>query len=171
MIDKQTQTFGAYEFGKLVRWGILSSGSTNEKTPAGRYNFNWKAEYRLSNAAPPGEKWELYYLFNFQSKWGLHVHQYRLPIGKAVSHGCVRVAMADAVWNYNWANEWQHNGGRLVRNGTPVIVIRDNAKDRPTQWTIREGYVISEILLPSNLQDVPAGLHSTTLSVSWFSGW
>ena len=171
VIDKYTQTFAAYQFGKLVRWGILSSGSTNEKTPAGRYNFNWKAEYRLSNAAPPGEKWELYYLFNFQSKWGIHVHQYNLPIGKAVSHGCVRVSMSDAVWNYNWANEWQHDNGRLIRNGTPVIVIRDNPKDRPTQWNTTDEKVVSNIILPVNLLDVQAGLHATISTVSWFSGW
>lgn len=171
IIDKHTQTFGAYEYGKLVRWGILSSGKTNDKTPAGRYNFNWKDDYRLSNAAPPGEKWELYYMFNFQAKWGIHVHQYSLPIGKPVSHGCVRVTMADAIWNYSWANGWIYESNTLVRNGTPVMVINENAKGKIAHWQTDSTAVTSLVLLPENLLVIPPGLHSSISVISWFSGW
>lgn len=172
IIDKFTQTFGAYENGKLVRWGLLSSGKENDKTPPGRYNFNWKDEYRLSNAAPPGEKWELYYMFNFQSKWGVHVHQYALPINKPVSHGCVRVSMADAMWNYNWANGWVHEKGRLVRNGTPVMVINDNPKGNAAHWQVKDNGVQSLVQLPVNLLDIPRGMHSSISErVPWLSGW
>ncbi|MCB0696398.1 MAG: L,D-transpeptidase [Chitinophagaceae bacterium] len=171
IIDKFTQTFGAYEYGKLVRWGLLSSGRTNDKTPAGRYNFNWKDEYRLSNAAPPGEKWELFFMFDFQAIWGLHVHQYSLPINKPVSHGCVRVSMADAKWNYNWANGWVHKKGKLVRNGTPVMIIHDNPTGNAAHWKITDGKIESLVILPEHLLDIPAGLHSTTSAVPWQSGW
>ncbi len=171
IIDKFTQTFGAYEYGKLVRWGLLSSGSTNVKTPPGRYNFNWKAEYRLSNAAPPGEKWELHFMFNFQPVWGIHVHQYSLPINKPVSHGCVRVSMADAKWNYKWANEWVHEKGKLVRNGTPVMVINDNPKGTAAHWQLSDGDIESLVKLPENLFDIPPGLHSTISDIPWLSGW
>lgn len=171
IIDKHTQTFGAYEYGKLVRWGILSSGKTNDKTPAGRYNFNWKDDYRLSNAAPPGEKWELYYMFNFQAKWGIHVHQYSLPIGKPVSHGCVRVTMADALWNYSWANGWIYESNTLVRNGTPVMVINENAKGKIAHWQTDSTAVTSLVSLPENLLAIPPGLHSSISVISWFSGW
>jgi len=171
IIDKFTQTFGAYEYGKLVRWGLLSSGSTNKKTPPGRYNFNWKAEYRLSNAAPPGEKWELYFMFNFQPVWGIHVHQYSLPISRPVSHGCVRVSMADAQWNYNWANEWVYEKGKLTRNGTPVMVINDNPGDRAAHWLLTDGNVESLVKLPESLLDIPPGLHSTISTIPWMSGW
>lgn len=171
IIDKFTQTFGAYEYGKLIRWGILSSGSTNAKTPPGRYNFNWKAEYRLSNAAPEGEKWELYFMFNFQPVWGIHVHQYALPINKPVSHGCVRVSMADAKWNYKWANGWVHEKGKLVRNGTPVIVIHKNPDNYAAHWQVKEHKIQSLVHLPENLLEVPAGLHSTVSLAPWISGW
>lgn len=172
IIDKFTQTFGAYEFGKLVRWGLLSSGKDNELTPPGRYNFNWKDEHRFSNAAPPGEVWEMFYVFNFQSKWGVHVHQYALPIGRPASHGCVRMSLADAIWNYYWANEWQHEKGRLVRNGTPVMVLHDNPKGRSAHWQVKDGKVTSLVQLPAQLHDVPEGMYSTiSQRVPWLSGW
>lgn len=170
IIDKYTQTFGAYEYGKLVRWGVLSSGNTNEKTPPGRFNFNWKDEYRLSNAAPPGEVWELRFMFNIYSKWGVHIHQYSLPISRPASHGCVRVAMADALWNYDWANEWVHEKGKLVRNGTPVMVINNNPPGKVMHWLIKGGQVESLVTLPYDLMDVPAGAYEQKVA-DWESGW
>lgn len=172
IIDKFTQTFGAYEYGKLVRWGLLSSGKENDLTPPGRYNFNWKDEHRFSNAAPPGEEWEMFYVFNFQSKWGVHVHQYALPIGRPASHGCVRVALADAIWNFYWANEWQHEKGRLVRNGTPVMVLHDNPRGKAVHWQIKDGKVLNLVELPARLEDIPEGMYSTiSHRVPWLSGW
>lgn len=171
IIDKYTQTFAAYEQGRLVRWGILSSGSTDNKTPAGRYNFNWKEEHRLSNAAPPGETWELKYVFNFQSSWGLHVHQYALPIGKAVSHGCVRVTMADAMWLYGWAHEWEYKGGKPNKNGTPVIVINKNPQYRPAHWQVVDGKIETVVELPENIFDIPPGIHAHLDDAPWLSGW
>lgn len=172
IIDKFTQTFGAYEYGKLVRWGLLSTGRDNDLTPPGRFNFNWKDEHRFSNAAPADEEWEMFYVFNFQSKWGVHVHQYALPIGKPVSHGCVRVSLADAIWNYYWANEWQHEKGRLVRNGTPVVVLHSNPKGKASHWQVKNGKVESLVDLPTNLSDVPPGIYSSISErVPWLSGW
>lgn len=171
IIDKHTQAFGAYESGWLVRWGILSSGKTDNKTPAGRYNFNWKDEYRISNASPPGQTWELRYVFNFQSAWGLHVHQYALPIGKAVSHGCVRVAMADAMWLYDWAHSWEYKDGALNRNGTPVMVINETPKNRPASWISEEGEIKSNVSLPVDMYSIPPGLHSHIDEAPWLSDW
>lgn len=172
IIDKFTQTFGAYEYGKLVRWGLISSGKENDLTPTGRYNFNWKDEQRFSNAAPPGEVWEMFYVFNFQSKWGVHVHQYALPIGRAASHGCVRMSLADAIWNYYWANEWQHEKGKLVRNGTPVIVLHSNPIGKATHWQVKDSKVTSLVELPVNMTDIPEGIYSSISErVPWLSGW
>mgnify|MGYP003575075605 CR=1 FL=1 len=148
IIDKFTQTFGAYENGNLVRWGIVSAGRTNDLTPTGKFNFTWKDEFRLSSAAPPGEVWEMPYMFNFEPKSGIHLHQYSLPIATPASHGCVRVAMADAMWNYNWADGTGDNG---KTKGTPVWVINDNPKGRSAHWTIdADGNVQSLVRLPGN---------------------
>lgn len=171
VIDKYTQTFAAYEYGKLVRWGLVSTGRKNELTPQGRYNFNWKAYYKKSTAAPPGEVWEMYWVFDFHARFGIHVHQYQLPIGAAVSHGCVRTAEADAVWNYNWANQWVHDKkGNLVRNGTPVMVINANPKGRPAQWKLVNNDVVSQVQLPAAFSEVRAGTVAQK-QCAWESGW
>lgn len=171
VVDKYTQTFGAYEYGKLIRWGIVSTGLHNETTPPGRYNFNWKAEYRQSTAAPAGEIWELYWMFNFHAAEGIHVHQYALPIAAAASHGCVRFSVADAQWNYKWANGWVRENGRLVRNGTPLIIINQNPEGRPAHWQVNyNGEIESLVNLPDDIMRIPAGTDAQKL-VAWNSGW
>lgn len=171
VIDKFTQTFGAYENGRLVRWGLVSSGRRNNLTPPGRYNFNWKTYFKLSNAAPPGETWKMYWVFDFYSKIGLHVHQYDLPIGRAASHGCVRVCRADAEWNYAWANGWEHNNSKLVRNGTPVMVINNNPGPHVAHWSVTAGgEVISLVKLPAALDEVPIRAIEQKV-LPWESGW
>lgn len=171
IIDKFTQTFGAYEYGKLVHWGLVSTGRKNNLTPAGKYNFNWKTEYRKSTAAPPGEVWEMYWVFNFHAKFGIHVHQYSLPIGMAVSHGCVRTSEADAVWNYSWANQWQQDkNGKITRNGTPVLVINDNPAGRPAHWVEGPESIQSAIRLPGSFDNLRNGSYAQQ-QAPWESGW
>lgn len=170
IIDKYTQTFGAYENGKLVRWGIVSTGLHDNATPPGRYNFNWKAEYRQSSAAPEGELWEMYWMFNFHAAEGIHVHQYALPIGAAASHGCVRMSIDDAKWNFKWANGWVKENGRIVRNGTPLMIIRQNPEGRPAHWAVEDGKVKSLVQLPETLDELPAGTPAQRM-VAWNSGW
>jgi hypothetical protein len=172
IIDKCTQTFAAYEYGKLMRWGLVSTGRKNNLTPVGRYNFNWKARYRKSAAAPPGEVWELYWMFDFHAKFGIHVHQYQLPIAAAVSHGCVRTAEADAIWNYNWANGWLHDRkNRLVRNGTPLVVINANPPaGRASHWAIQGNEIVSLVRLPLSFDEIPLGTIAQK-QAPWESGW
>lgn len=172
IIDKYTQTFGAYEYGKLIHWGLVSSGKSNRSTPPGRYNFNWKTYYKLSNAAPEGVEWHLFWVYNFYAKIGLHVHQYSLPIGAPASHGCVRIARPDAQWNYRWANGWVRDKGKLLRNGTPVIVINGNPpNNRAFQWEItKQGTVNSLVKLPEHLEDIPLGSYEQR-AAAWESGW
>jgi hypothetical protein len=158
IIDKYTQTFGAYENGRLVHWGLVSCGRSNSSTPSGRYNFNWRTYYKLSNAAPEGELWHLYWVFNFYSKIGLHVHQYHLPINRAASHGCVRTARPDAEWNYKWANGWvDAQNGNPARNGTPVLIINNNPPGNvAAHWAItKDDTVQSLVRLPEDLYQYP----------------
>ncbi len=172
VIDKYTQTFGAYEYGKLVHWGLLSTGRHNEATPPGRYNFNWKTYFKLSNAAPAGEEWRLFWVYNFYAKIGIHVHQYRLPINVPASHGCVRTARPDAEWNYNWANGWiKDKRGKLIRNGTPVMVIRENPPGHAAHWEFQPaGEVRSLVKLPENFEQIRLG-SAEQQAAPWASGW
>jgi hypothetical protein len=160
VIDKYTQTFGAYESGNLVRWGLVSTGREDGLTPTGRYSFNWKQEYRESSEAPEGEVWKMHWVFNFHETKGLHVHQYQLPIALPASHGCVRLSEADAAWNYNWASQRSSSNGS-VQPGTPVIVINHNPAGLPAHWM--PGHANTAISLV-NLPEDPMGIALGTVS-------
>lgn len=146
VIDKYTQTFGAYEAGNLVRWGLVSTGNDASETPGGRFAFGWKAEERNSSEAPAGETWTMRWVYNFYPERGIHVHQYSLPIAQNVSHGCVRMAETEANWNYSWAEK-----------GTPVLVINYNPFGLASHWQVSGTSVFSGIMLPLSPTDVPAG--------------
>ncbi len=154
IVDKYTQTFAAYEAGKLVRWGLARTGHDDYLTPAGRYAFNWKEEYRESTAAPEGEVWKLRWVFNFNAKEGIHVHQYTLPIATPSSHGCVRLTESDAQWNFNWADGWKMQGGKLKESGTPVLILNYNPAGLAAHWS---GPGQSLVMLPEDPISVPFG--------------
>ncbi len=146
VIDKYTQTFGAYEKGNLVRWGLVSTGNDANETPGGRFAFGWKQEVRNSSEAPEGETWEMRWVYNFYPERGIHVHQYSLPIAQPVSHGCVRMAETEAKWNYGWATK-----------GTSVLVINNNPFGMAAHWDVYGDQVYSKVMLPATPQDVPNG--------------
>lgn len=147
VIDKYTQTFGAYENGNLVRWGLVSTGGDGHETPGGRFAFNWKQETRNSSEAPEGEVWEMRWVYNFYSQKGIHVHQYSLPIAQNASHGCVRLTESDAQWNFNWAEK-----------GTVVLVLNYAPMGLASQWHFAEGETpYSQVMLPPDPMSVPDG--------------
>ena len=148
LIEKGVQAWAAYEYGQLVRWGIVNTGSAESPTPTGRYNFNWKEEYRVSSLSPPGEPWEMYWVFNFHDPRGIHIHQYEMPTGGPTSHGCVRLVDADAEWIYHWADAWEttlgdgfgSNRGRLLEPGTTVLVLGEDPAGLPRPFTFKKRY-------------------------------
>jgi hypothetical protein len=168
IIHKGVQAFAAYEHGKLARWGVVNTGDPKHtETPNGRFNFNWKEEYRVSSLSPPDEDWEMYWVFNFHNARGIHVHQYSMPTGGPMSHGCVRLIDADAKWIYNWAEAWETTAGgtgigssqgRLIEPGTMVLVLGDEPEGRPHPFIYKKHYpVLKRIDLPTNPYAVPAG--------------
>ncbi len=167
IIDKSIQAFGAYEYGKLVRWGVVNTGSPENPTPNGRFNFNWKEEYRISSLSPPGELWEMYWVFNFHDARGIHVHQYPMPTGGPTSLGCVRLIDADAKWIFYWADPWQTTAGgtgvesrkgKIIKQGTTVLVIGEDPVGRPQPFLFKKRYpVLKRVALPDHPYDVPPG--------------
>lgn len=49
VLDRTLQVFAAYQRGSLVRWGLTNTVRKGANTPSGRFNFNWKTEYRRSS--------------------------------------------------------------------------------------------------------------------------
>jgi hypothetical protein len=167
IIEKSVQAWAAYEYGQLVRWGIVNTGSDEYPTPTGRYNFNWKEEFRVSSLSPPGEPWEMYWVVNFHDARGIHVHQYAMPTGGPTSRGCVRLIDADARWIYDWADGWRTSAGgigvgsrsgRVLEQGTTVLVLGEDPTGHPMPFDFKRRYpVLNRLELPNHPFDVPPG--------------
>lgn len=132
VVHQPSQVFGAYEYGALVRWGPVSSGKASDPTPTGLFHLNWRARSRRSTI---DETWLMNWYFNFHSKRGLAFHQYTLP-GRPASHACVRLLERDAIWLYQWGDEWtlSEDGQNVLKEGTPVLIIGNYDFSRPRPW-------------------------------------
>jgi lipoprotein-anchoring transpeptidase ErfK/SrfK len=121
VVDLASQVFGAFESGKLVRWGPVSSGDRQHQTPSGTYHLNWHARVRISSENPD---WIMPWYFNFSSSGGMGLHQYALP-GRPASHGCIRMLAVDARWLFDWGEGWTlgDDGGEVLQEGTLVLVL------------------------------------------------
>ena len=115
-----TQSFGAYEWGELAYTGQTNMGRKTDPTPTGVYYTNWKAEKTTSTF---NDEWDLRWNFNIENKLGIGFHQYELP-GYPASHSCLRLTEKDALYLYNWADQWILAGKDSIKaKGTPVIVF------------------------------------------------
>lgn len=166
IIEKTIQGWAAYENGHLARWGIVNTGAKESPTPNGRFNFNWRTEYRVSSLSPPGERWEMYWVFNFLDERGIHIHQYPMPTGGPTSHGCVRVVEEDAEWIYRWADPWDttlgdgfgSSQGKINAPGTMVLVVGEDPPSNPVAFVRPEKRPqLVSVTLPENPYSVPAG--------------
>ena len=126
------QLFGAYEFGRLVRWGPVSTGSRSNPTSAGCFALNWRSTGRASTVDPD---WFMRWYFNFGNREGLAFHAYPLP-GYPASHGCIRLLERDAQWLFEWGQTWllDPSGTRVLTPGTPVFIVGRYDFDAPPPW-------------------------------------
>lgn len=130
-VSRRVQAFGAYEYGKLVRWGPTSTGKLSTPTDSGLFFTNWKSRTAISTDDP---SWILNWYFNIIALKGVAFHQYELP-GRPASHGCVRLLEEDAQWIYGWAEQWVPGRGSKVKEyGTPVLIFGDYAYGEPAPW-------------------------------------
>jgi hypothetical protein len=126
------QLFGAYEFGRLIRWGPVSSGRRNAPTIPGFFALNWRSAGRTSTVDPD---WFMPWYFNFGNSEGLAFHAYSLP-GYPASHGCIRLLERDARWLFDWGQAWtvDSSGTHVLTAGTPVSIVGEYDFDAPPPW-------------------------------------
>ncbi len=132
IVHQQGQVFGAYEDGKLVRWGPVSTGGERRPTPSGYFHLNWKSKGRRSTV---NRAWFLPWAFNFINKEGISFHKFELP-GYPASHGCVRLLGCDAKWLYGWGEQWRlgPRGWKIETPGTAVWVVGDYDYNGDRPW-------------------------------------
>jgi hypothetical protein len=132
LVSRQVQAFGAYENGKLVKWGPTSTGKKATPTPEALFHTNWKS---LETHSTVDEAWILKWYFNLDNREGISLHEYDLP-GYPASHSCIRLLSPDAQWIYNWAEQWRLSPDRktIAKNGTPVLVFGDYAYGKTPPW-------------------------------------
>jgi hypothetical protein len=146
------QVFGAYESGRLERWGPVSTGGRATATPAGWFHLNWRATHHVSTTNPD---WKMNWYFNFGNVEGLAFHEYALP-GHPASHGCVRLLERDAMWLFEWGEPWalDRTGQVVMNNGTPVLITGAYDFESPPPWRLLT-WLTTPIVLPPVL---PTGL-------------
>jgi lipoprotein-anchoring transpeptidase ErfK/SrfK len=151
VVHQPGQTFGAYEFGRLVRWGPVSTGRKETATPAGSFNLTWRSRKRTST---DNDAWILEWYFNFINSRGISFHQFDLP-GYAASHACVRMLQRDAMWLYAWGEQWKLTEDRrsVDTPGTPVLVIGAFAHGKTPPWTSVDA-LSSKVVLPELVASV-----------------
>jgi len=148
IVHQPAQVFGAYEYGRLVRWGPVSTGRKETPTPAGSYNLTWKSKSRTST---DNDAWLLKWYFNFINSRGVSFHQFDLP-GYAASHACVRLLQRDAQWLYGWGDQWKLSADKRSVDvpGTPVLVVGDFPHGGVPPWTSLQA-LSTPIELPANV--------------------
>jgi len=132
VVHQPMQAFGAYESGRLVRWGPVSTGRKETPTPEGSFNLTWRARSRRST---DNQDWLLEWYFNFVNERGVSFHLFDLP-GYPASHACVRLLLRDAQWLYGWGEQWKLDDTRRLVTvaGTPVLIQGTYAFGAPAPW-------------------------------------
>jgi hypothetical protein len=132
VVHQPSQVFGAYEHGRLVRWGPVSSGREKHPTPSGLFHLSWKSPGRHSTVDPD---WYMPWYFNFHNERGLAFHQLTLP-GLPASHACIRLLERDAKWLYEWGEGWvlDERGWNVLEPGTPVLILGQYGFGAPPPW-------------------------------------
>ena len=132
LVSYRVQAFGAYEYGRLVRWGPTSMGKRSTPTPTGLYSVNWKAKRAVSTV---DRSWILPWNVNVMNFEGVSMHQFEMP-GYPASHACMRLLEEDAYWNYTWAESWILGADRkLQARGTPVLIFGRYDYKSPSPWS------------------------------------
>jgi len=150
-VSLRLQVWAAFEAGRLIRWGPVSSGRMTSPTFVGLYHTNWRQKERRSTF---NDEWLLKWYINLHNWNGISFHQYELP-GYPDSHCCIRLAADDGEWIYHWCQSWLLSPDQrtVLREGTPVIVFGDYAWGAPRPWKQVLDEPSADTLNPGELSD------------------
>ena len=110
VVDLSKQQAYAYEDGRLLFSGWVSTGRPGRRTPPGHYRVLEKERYHVSSKYPePHGGAVMNYMLRL-TNYGIAMHLGYVPNYPA-SHGCIRMENGFAQKMYSWASV-----------GTPVIV-------------------------------------------------
>jgi hypothetical protein len=132
LISRRIQAIAGYENGNLVRWFPTSTGKKSTPTPDGLFFTNWKARSTISTV---NEEWLMKWYFNIHNFRGISIHEYAMP-GYPASHACLRLKEEDAIWFYNWADQWilSPDEQKIEIYGTPVIIYDEYDFESTPPW-------------------------------------
>ena len=152
VVHQPMQAFAAYEYGRLIRWGPVSTGRKETPTPEGMFNLTWRARSRRST---DNQDWLLEWYFNFVNARGVSFHLFDLP-GYPASHACVRLLLRDARWLYGWGDQWtiDQSGRVVLTKGTPVVIHGSYVFGSPGPWLALEALSVP-LALPSAVPEGP----------------
>jgi hypothetical protein len=110
VVDLSKQEAYAYEDGRLMFSGWISTGKPGHRTPTGRFRVLEKDIDHVSSKYPePNGGAEMHYMLRL-TDYGVAMHLGYVPNYPA-SHGCIRLENGFAQKMYNWAHV-----------GTPVLI-------------------------------------------------
>ena len=102
------QRLRAYEYGRLVRTFLISTGLPTHPTPIGDFAVRakpYKVHYRWSYGPRNKDNYDLGWVtWNLQFFPHIYVHYapWNHNFGQRRSHGCVNVDKENARWIYDW---------------------------------------------------------------------
>ncbi len=102
-IDLSAQTVTAYEGNTPVRYFVVSTGLPNTPTVTGQFRIYVRYDSQTMSGPGyylPGVQWVQY----FYQGYALHGTYWHNNFGRPMSHGCVNMTNADALWMYEWAS-------------------------------------------------------------------
>lgn len=108
-VDISEQKLYAYEYGKLVKSFLISSGLPGFESPRGEFSVLRKLPvHRYTWFYGPGSKLNydlpnVKYNLNFFGPFYIHYAYWHNNFGKKKSHGCINVNLENSEWIYNWA--------------------------------------------------------------------
>ncbi len=132
VVDQRIQAIAAYESGNIVFWGPTSTGKKSTPTDTGLFHTNWRSRKRNSTI---DNEWVMEWYWNLENRSGVSMHQYDLP-GYPASHACVRLLTEDAQWLYEWCEAWQLESGKIIVQGTPVLIYNTYQFGHTAPWKL-----------------------------------